>query len=701
MMDQGALQSTPNNPQVIIFPEGKSIFATTDTSKQLASILETDLDVQLLYNSIAPVKNVRAAVEIVIFLLNYFSIRNNLISIQNIMQELFTHYKYKEFIDNKLLDRYAIKIIDANTYSYKIGQEICFCNFRPSKTNNLSFIENTSSRINAICSAIKNNHNEIAEELIKEILKTADLNLSLFLRSNYPHYSENTETIAGLIILLEPKSQIHAFRILEKHYQKNFIVLLNFSNALLSESLFDEVIELLETKLANTNNETSAENIGACYYNLGLAYNNKINYQLAKKYYLAALEYLPNDQETILELIKIHIECYELEDADNYINILSSKDLKATLKMVSNLSSVSTKKLKVINKATLPKSLHSSILNLEYIAKFNEGRFSNNDKITAFEKLLKTCHNDTELLSTAIHTKQFNFAKEIIKKIPDEALFQSKTLWKFKTLLQLKSDYQAIIDKNNFQAAEAADLINISNTVLIANEEFSSVPEKVENALKYDPQNEETLEIGIAASLLNNNKEKAREYANQLTEEKQQEISANYSTDNKAENIEELIEQYDAKEIHAHYQRVKQQKLFEVSQKITNNQIISSWNVNKQIIKKDDVYSVGKYKGLNCFAKIAKEVEKKLDKNLIDSFTRAIEKGITYCKTNINGIKFLQNKAVEVKIDGEMRLFTNIFYKNSQEELLLNFDHYGNHSEVENFANNHKLVEALGNLTVL
>ncbi|WP_175265564.1 hypothetical protein [Rickettsia felis] len=41
------------------------------------------------------------------------------------------------------------------------------------------------------------------------------------------------------------------------------------------------------------------------------------------------------------------------------------------------------------------------------------------------------------------------------------------------------------------------------------------------------------------------------------------------------------------------------------------------------------------------------------------------------------------------------------FYKNSQEELLLNFDHYGNHSEAENFVNNHKLVEALGNLTVL
>ncbi len=45
-----------------------------------------------------------------------------------------------------------------------------------------------------------------------------------------------------------------------------------------------------------------------------------------------------------------------------------------------------------------------------------------------------------------------------------------------------------------------------------------------------------------------------------------------------------------------------------------------------------------------------------------------------------------------------MRLFTNIFYKNSQEELLLNFDHYGNHNEAGNFANSHKLVEALGDL---
>lgn len=461
---------------------------------------------------------------------------------------------------------------------------------------------------------------------------------------------------------------------------------------------------MLESKLANIDNEALAnEDIGNCYYNLGLAYYSKINYQAAKKYYLSALQHLPNDQDTILELIKICLNTSEIESAENYIKNLKSKDMKNLLEMGLDLSTISITKFNLVKNKPVPESFSSLISIFEYIAKFNEGKLSNQDK--AFKVLCKKCNNNPSLLSTVIYTKQYNFIKEIVQKISKEELFQNKHLWKFKALFGLEEDTetsQIVIDNNNLEGREAADLINISNTVSIAKGEFDSVAEKVDNALKYDQKNEEALEIGIAASLLNNNQEKAREYADQLSEEKQQEISTNYSRDNKAESIGELIEQYDPKEIHAYYQRVKQQKLFEISQKITNNQVDTSWNIDKQIIKKDDTFFVGKYKGLNCFAKIAKEeVEKKLDNNLIDSFTRAIEKGITYCKTGINGVKFLQNKAVELKIDGDMRLFTNLIYKNSQEELLINFDHYGNHDEAGNFANNHKLVEVLGDLTIL
>ncbi|HJD55064.1 MAG TPA: hypothetical protein LFW21_00025, partial [Rickettsia endosymbiont of Pyrocoelia pectoralis] len=306
------------------------------------------------------------------------------------------------------------------------------------------------------------------------------------------------------------------------------------------------------------------------------------------------------------------------------------------------------------------------------------------------------------LFSTAMYTKQYDFAKEIIERIPAEEMSQSKILSHFKILCQIEDNPEAsefIIDQNKFQGAEAAEVINIANTALIAKGEFTSIPEKVENALKYDANNEETLEIGVAAALLNNNTVKAKEYLNQLNEEKQQEIASNYSKDNSAENIEELVEQYDPKEIHAQYQRIKQQKLFEISQKIINNQNNSNWEINKQKVTKDDVTFIGKYKGLNCFAKIAEKIKDKLDNNLITSFTKALEKGITYCKTSINGVKFLQNKAVEVKIDGDMRLFTDIIYKNSDAELLIEFDHYGRHDEAENFANSHKL-EIIGDLGI-
>ncbi|WP_341787384.1 hypothetical protein [Rickettsia endosymbiont of Cantharis rufa] len=77
---------------------------------------------------------------------------------------------------------------------------------------------------------------------------------------------------------------------------------------------FDEIVELLESKLANIDNEALAnEDIGSCYYNPGLAYYSKTNYQAAKKYYLSALKHLPNDQDTILELIKIFLNTNDIK----------------------------------------------------------------------------------------------------------------------------------------------------------------------------------------------------------------------------------------------------------------------------------------------------------------------------------------------------------------------------------------------------
>ncbi|XVN41465.1 MAG: hypothetical protein RCO49_02740 [Rickettsia endosymbiont of Argas persicus] len=116
----------------------------------------------------------------------------------------------------------------------------------------------------------------------------------------------------------------------------------------------------------------------------------------------------------------------------------------------------------------IPPILHSLTQNLEYMAKFNEGKFSNIDKIKVFKKLINSCTDNYTLLSTAMYTKQFDAAKEIIQKIPRKEWLQNKHLWILKALLELETnnaDLQIVITSNNLQGAEAADIINISSTV--------------------------------------------------------------------------------------------------------------------------------------------------------------------------------------------------------------------------------------------
>ncbi|HJD55556.1 MAG TPA: hypothetical protein LFW21_02715 [Rickettsia endosymbiont of Pyrocoelia pectoralis] len=187
---------------------------------------------------------------------------------------------------------------------------------------------------------------------------------------------------------------------MEKHWQLNFDILTNFSEALISKEYFEEIIELLEAKLAIIENKALKDpNIGNCYYNLGLANYSKMKYQLAKKYYLNALKYLPNDQETLTELFKICVAENDIKNAANIINKLQASDLKNVLEMSIDLRKVTIAKLKSVNKNLLHKDLRCLILNLEYIAKFNENKFSDSDKVSAFKNLMKSCDSYNELFS--------------------------------------------------------------------------------------------------------------------------------------------------------------------------------------------------------------------------------------------------------------------------------------------------------------
>ncbi|WP_232202674.1 hypothetical protein [Rickettsia montanensis] len=119
------------------------------------------------------------------------------------------------------------------------------------------------------------------------------------------------------------------------------------------------------------------------------------------------------------------------------------------------------------------------------------------------------------------------------------------------------------------------------------------VLQNVEKVLEDAPQNEETLEIGINAALLNNDINKAKEYANQLSKEKQEEIFTNdFGEVNDAEDLDQLFKQYDAKKFTSIIS-LKKQQLHILSHKITH--YITSWNIpEKGYIKNTEATCIGK-----------------------------------------------------------------------------------------------------------
>ena len=176
--------------------------------------------------------------------------------------------------------------------------------------------------------------------------------------------------------------------------------------------------------------------------------------------------------------------------------------------------------------------------------------------------------------SLALCSKQFKTASDLLNKIPEHQInLYGKAIIKLRSYI----DPNYTLPQNNtLNPNEKVEVLNAVSTTLIADSKTKLTSEKsekifqnVENALQNDSSNENTLEIGVVTALLNNNQEKVQEYASKLSQNKQEEIIASYSLDNKQiENLEQLIAQYDAKKIHQYYQLKKKHEFYLAIQKI-------------------------------------------------------------------------------------------------------------------------------------
>ncbi|MFV9936531.1 MAG: hypothetical protein AB8U84_04960 [Rickettsia endosymbiont of Haemaphysalis japonica] len=288
-----------------------------------------------------------------------------------------------------------------------------------------------------------------------------------------------------------------------------------------------------------------------------------------------------------------------------------------------------------------------------------------------------------------------DIARNILNNIPNNNIAIYKSL-NLSTLAAFPDPNSIIYNANTLKQEEITEVLNAASISLMAEDakEFVSknaqnVLQNVEKVLEDAPQNEATLEIRINAALLNHDINKAKKYANQLSKEKQEEIFTNdFGEVNDAEDLDQLFKQYDAKKIISIIS-LKKQQLHILSHKITH--YITSWNIpEKGYIKNTEATYIGKYKGQDCYSIIDEKIKKAVD-SLLPRFEKAMEKGIIQHQYGINGVKFLKENAVEIKINTGKLILTDKIYENTRKELLINFDYATNPKEAEVFINGHHL----------
>lgn len=147
------------------------------------------------------------------------------------------------------------------------------------------------------------------------------------------------------------------------------------------------------------------------------------------------------------------------------------------------------------------------------------------------------------------------------------------------------------------------------------------------------------------------------------------------------------------KEIHEYFQQKKQACLEKDILKGQSQGGPELWHIDRNTTynsnTSDHFFPINGKEGF--YAAIGNKVLKKLDNSLLSQFTSALEKGEITKKTHNNGIKFIAHKLIEVKINDDMRLYTDTIYKNENGKYIIVFNKLGNHLDVSKAAQNSKL----------
>ena len=339
----------------------------------------------------------------------------------------------------------------------------------------------------------------------------------------------------------------------------------------------------------------------------------------------------------------------------------------------------------------LHKAKHNSVLLLynEFLVYEQTDRY---DEATSVLDTLNTQSNtlNLELKKHQDHANNIRFYTDLRKGNNDKAYSKFKSmdpaaidglLKLFKTAAPDKGE-----DKTEAEELEDNALIDAMIEAEIndgASESLSEV-EKVE----------ERLESHAAAAIeagTNNDVLKSLAEVNERPELSAAEDSVDTPLAGKMaeEELEEL--HFDIKALHRYCQYKKNALAREGINKFksSTNEHDTSWKLPSGEVydtRKDNVY---KLKGIkNYYIYIDDSL---CEKETMQAFIRAIDKGVVKSAVGCNGVKFLNKGFIEIKTSGGPRAWGDTLYRNDKGKFLIIIDEYGNHNAVKRAAKSGKI----------
>ncbi|KIE04102.1 hypothetical protein NF27_JN00080 [Candidatus Jidaibacter acanthamoeba] len=155
---------------------------------------------------------------------------------------------------------------------------------------------------------------------------------------------------------------------------------------------------------------------------------------------------------------------------------------------------------------------------------------------------------------------------------------------------------------------------------------------------------------------------------------------------------EEVIgaELFDPVKIHLYFQKQKQQAITATANAIhKETKPITSWCISSKVYREntEGVVHIDNELFSNYYALIDPGISNKLDNQTLKQCQNALEKGICYRKVGQNGVKFINNGPIELKIHGDTRLCTTQVFINEDSKKLIIFDELGHHKSIKRISN--------------